>query len=157
MKAVAVFSGDIHGTVHFTECEEGVEIKINLKGFEPNTIHGFHVHEAGDLTDRCMSMCAHFNPYHTNHGGPLSKERHVGDLGNVKANAKGEVHHTFYDDCIRLRGIKCNILGRGLILHENEDDLGQGDEESLRTGNAGKRIACAVIGYAKENYTKRIS
>jgi Cu-Zn family superoxide dismutase len=81
-----------------------------------------------------MSMCAHY----TNHGGPLSKERHVGDLGNVKANAKGDVH-TFYD-CIRLRGIKC-----GLILHENE--------ESLR----GKRIACAVIGYAKENYTKRIS
>jgi Cu-Zn family superoxide dismutase len=157
MKAVAMFSGDIQGTVHFTECEEGVEVKIHLKGFDPNTTHGFHVHEAGDLTDKCMSMCAHFNPYHTNHGGPLSKDRHVGDLGNVKANAKGEVHHTFYDDCIRLRGTKCNIIGRGLILHENEDDLGIGDEESLRTGNAGKRIACAVIGYAKENYTKRIS
>ena len=40
MKAVAVFSGDIQGTVHFTECE-GIEIKIHLKGFEPNTIHGF--------------------------------------------------------------------------------------------------------------------
>ena len=157
MKAVAVFTGDLHGTVYFTECEEGVEIKVNLKGFEPNTVHGFHVHEAGDLTDKCMSMCAHFNPYHMNHGGPLSKERHVGDLGNVKANAKGEVHSTFYDDCIRLRGTKCNILGRGLILHDKEDDLGIGDEESLRTGNAGKRIACAVIGYAKENYTKSIS
>ena len=92
-----------------------------------------------------MSMCAHY----TNHG-PLSKERHVGDLGNVKANAKGDVHTTFYDDCIRLRGTKCNILGRGLILHENEDDLGQGKP-------SGKRIACAVIGYAKENFTKRIS
>ena len=152
MKAVAVFTGMIEGTVHFTECEQGIEIKVHLKGFEPNTLHGFHVHEAGDLTDRCMSMCAHFNPYNTQHGGPLSRERHVGDLGNVKANGKGEVHTTFYDDCIRLRGTKCNILGRGLILHEDEDDLGEGDEESLRTGNAGKRIACAVIGYAKENF-----
>jgi Cu-Zn family superoxide dismutase len=154
MKAVAVFTGTIEGTVHFTECEQGIEIKANLKGFEPNTTHGFHVHEAGDLTDRCMSMCAHFNPYGTQHGGPLSRERHIGDLGNLKANVKGEVHHTFYDDCIRLRGTKCNILGRGLILHADEDDLGVGDEESLRTGNAGKRIACAVIGYAKENFKK---
>jgi Cu-Zn family superoxide dismutase len=150
--AVAVFTGTIEGTVHFTECEQGVELKVHLKGFDPNTLHGFHVHEAGDLTDRCMSMCAHFNPYGTKHGGPLSRERHVGDLGNLKANAKGEVHFTFYDDCIRLRGTKCNILGRGLILHADEDDLGLRDEESTRTGNAGKRIACAVIGYAKENF-----
>ena len=152
MKAVAVFTGTIEGTVHFTECEQGIELKVHLKGFEPNTLHGFHVHEAGDLTDRCMSMCAHFNPYGTKHGGPLSRERHVGDLGNLKTNAKGEVHLTFYDDCIRLRGTKCNILGRGLILHADEDDLGLGDEESTRTGNAGKRVACAVIGYAKENF-----
>jgi len=156
MKAVAVFTGTIEGTVHFTECEQGIEIKVHLKGFEPNTLHGFHVHEAGDLTDRCMSMCAHFNPYQTQHGGPSSRERHVGDLGNVKANSKGEVHTTFYDDCIRLRGTKCNIIGRGLILHEDEDDLGIGDEESLRTGNAGKRIACAVIGYAKENFKIKV-
>ena len=152
MKAVAVFTGTIEGTVHFTECEQGVELKVHLKGFEPNTLHGFHVHEAGDLTDRCMSMCAHFNPYGTKHGGPSSRERHVGDLGNLKANAKGECHITFYDDCIRLRGTKSNILGRGLILNADEDDLGIGGEESTRTGNAGKRVACAVIGYAKENF-----
>ena len=51
-------------------------------------------------------------------------------------------------------GSKSNILGRGLIIHEDEDDCGKGgDAESLKTGNAGKRIACAVIGYSKENYT----
>lgn len=152
MKGVAVFSGTITGTVHFTDCEQGIEIKVRLKGFEPNTVHGFHVHEAGDLTDSCMSMCAHLNPFSMPHGGPLSQYRHVGDLGNLRANSKGEVNTKFYDHWIRLRGVKCNILGRGLILHEQEDDLGVGDEESLRTGNAGKRIACAIIGYAKENF-----
>jgi Cu-Zn family superoxide dismutase len=51
---------------------------------------------------------------------------------------------------IKLRGTKCNIIGRGLIIHEDEDDLGRGGQkDSLVTGHAGKRIACAVIGYAR--------
>ena len=58
-----------------------------------------------------------------------------------------------YDNLIKLRGTKCNIIGRGLIIHEDEDDCGQGgNAESLKTGNAGKRIACAVIGYSNENF-----
>ena len=130
-----------------------MRIDVNISGLNPNSNHGFHVHEAGDLTDKCASMCAHLNPYHKNHGCPGVKERHVGDLGNIHANSKGVCKHTFYDDVIKLRGTKCNIIGRGLIIHEDEDDCGQGgDEESLKTGNAGKRIACAVIGYSKENF-----
>ena len=44
-------------------------------------------------------------------------------------------------------------MGRGLIIHADKDDCGQGGNlESLKTGNAGKRIACAVIGYSKENF-----
>jgi Cu-Zn family superoxide dismutase len=82
------------------------------------------------------------------------KERHVGDLGNLKTNGKGESFTTFYDDGIKLRGTKCNIIGRGLIIHANADDCGKGENaESLKTGNAGKRIACAVIGYSKLNFS----
>ena len=81
------------------------------------------------------------------------KKRHVGDLGNIITNNKGEAKYTFYDKIIKLRGKKANIIGRGLIIHEDKDDCGQGgNPESLKTGNAGKRIACAVIGYSKENY-----
>jgi len=47
--------------------------------------------------------------------------------------------------------INSNIIDRGLIIHEDEDDYG--NAESLKTGNAGKRIACAVIGFSKENFT----
>jgi Cu-Zn family superoxide dismutase len=82
-------------------------------------------------------------------------ERHVGDLGNIHTNNKGEAKYTFYDNMIKLRGSKCNIIGRGLIIHEDEDDCGKGgNAESLKTGNAGKRISCAVIGYSKDNFNK---
>ena len=153
--AIAVFNDIITGTVKFTEDLDNnvVKIDLNLKGLKPLSLHGFHVHEAGDLTDKCTSMCAHFNPYGSTHGCPGMSERHVGDLGNIKTNAKGEAKYTFYDNMIKLRGAKCNILGRGLIIHADEDDCGKGgNAESLKTGNAGKRIACAVIGYSKQNF-----
>jgi len=153
--AIAVFSDTIKGTVKFTEDLNNnvVVIDLNLSGLKPNSLHGFHVHEAGDLTDKCTSMCAHFNPYGKTHGCPGMSERHVGDLGNIKTNSKGEAKYSFYDNVIKLRGSKSNIIGRGLIIHEDEDDCGKGgDSESLKTGNAGKRIACAVIGYSKENF-----
>jgi Cu-Zn family superoxide dismutase len=153
---IAVFNDDkIKGIVKFTEelNMNRVKIDVNIKGLYPNSLHGFHVHQAGDLSDKCTSMCSHFNPFRKNHGCPGMKERHVGDLGNLKTNSKGDAIYTFYDNVIKLRGTKCNIIGRGLIIHEDKDDCGEGgNAESLKTGNAGKRIACAVIGYAKENF-----
>ena len=153
-KAVAVFTGPkVHGTVLFSE-EKGRNIRmdIHLQGLPPNSLHGFHVHEAGDLTDGCASACQHFNPHHKLHGCPGMTERHVGDLGNLMTDQHGVADYSTTDRMIRLRG-KNNIIGRCLILHENRDDCGLGgNEESTKTGNAGKRIACAVIGYSKLNF-----
>jgi len=154
--AISVFNDRINGNVKFSEdlTNNRVKIDLNIRGLKPNSLHGFHVHEAGDLTDKCISMCAHFNPYGNTHGCPGMDKRHVGDLGNIKSNNNGEALYTFYDNVIKLRGSKCNIIGRGLIIHEDEDDCGKGgNAESLKTGNAGKRIACAVIGFSKENFT----
>jgi Cu-Zn family superoxide dismutase len=60
--AISVFTGEIKGYVKFSEELENNRIKIDLfiTGLHPNALHGFHVHEAGDLTDKCTSMCAHF-------------------------------------------------------------------------------------------------
>jgi Cu-Zn family superoxide dismutase len=154
IKAIAVFNDEkIKGTVIFTENENGiVYVDISINGLHSNSLHGFHVHEAGDLSDGCTSACKHFNPHNKTHGCPGMIERHVGDLGNLIADKDGNAKYRMEDNIISLHGIN-NIIGRCLIIHENTDDCGKGDnKESLKTGNAGKRIACAVIGYSKENF-----
>ena len=153
IRAIAVFNTPkIKGKVLFTEdvTKNTVQIDIQLTGLKPG-LHGFHVHETGDLSQGCDSLCAHFNPTNKQHGGLYSKERHVGDLGNIIADKNGICEMQLIDSQIKLKGNKYNILGRGLIIHEDPDDLGQGTNEASKiNGNAGKRIACAIIGYASK-------
>ena len=153
--AIAFFNGKkIKGTVLFTErpTDNMVTIDIQLEGLKKKHLHGFHVHQAGDLRENCDSMCAHFNPHNKTHGCPGMKKRHVGDLGNIKTDENGKANYIMHDDIIKLHGI-ANIVGRGLIIHADEDDCGLGENDvSLLNGNAGKRIACSIIGWAKDNY-----
>jgi len=154
IQAIAFFNEKkIKGSVIFIEDlkKKDVIIDINLSGLKKNALMGFHVHEAGDLSDGCMSACAHFNPYGKNHGGIDSKERHVGDLGNLVTDSQGNAKYSIRDKLIKLRGSIANIIGRGLVIHEGEDDCGLGGhDDSLTTGHSGGRLACAVIGYRKE-------
>ena len=146
----------IKGTIEFEEKGTKVVIKGELKSTKyKNSSHGIHIHEAGDLSDNCMGACGHFNPYGKKHGGPTSKERHVGDLGNIRFDARGVAKFRMEDNLVKLRETKANVLGRSLVIHEDMDDLGMGNHsDSLTTGHAGKRITCAVIGYSKRMCTK---
>lgn len=87
------------------------------------------------------------------HAGPKDENRHVGDLGNVEA-AGGVAKFEIEDKLIQLAGDH-SIVGRSLVVHADADDLGQGvgdkKDESLKTGNAGARLACGVIGRAAPN------
>ena len=139
----------IFGIIKIEETKDKKYTKITgkISGLKPGK-HGFHIHESGDLSVGCKSLCSHFNPYKKNHGGPNDKERHVGDLGNIIANKNGVAKINIKDGLIKLHG-KCNVIGRSFIIHEDEDDCGKGGfSDSLTTGHAGKRIACGVIGYA---------
>jgi len=127
--------------------EPGLLFQGTISGLTPGK-HGFHIHEYGDLTEGCKSLCEHFNPYGQEHGGPHSRVRHLGDLGNIEADPKGVARVHIHDKTLRLKG-RHGILGRSIVVHADEDDLGRGDSPlSKTTGNAGKRILCGIIGYA---------
>jgi len=69
----------------------------------------------------------------------------VGDLGNITADDNGTASFSIEAKRVDLIGER-SVVGRGLVVHADQDDLGQGgDEESLKTGNAGDRLACGVI------------
>ncbi|XP_046679942.1 superoxide dismutase [Cu-Zn]-like [Homalodisca vitripennis] len=125
-----------------------VFVNGNITGLSPGK-HGFHIHTYGDLRDGCTSAGPHYNPYQTNHGGPVDPYRHVGDLGNIVAGEDGVVQIQLSDHAFSLTG-PTSVVGRSVVVHEKEDDLGRGgDQESLKSGNSGKRLACGIIGLAE--------
>ncbi|KRX07326.1 Superoxide dismutase, copper/zinc binding domain [Pseudocohnilembus persalinus] len=142
----------VKGIVSFQQdnATSPTKITANVRGLKPNSLHGFHIHQYGDLTEGCTSAGPHYNPENKTHGGPLDKERHVGDLGNLKTDEKGNAYVAMSDKFISLFG-EYSVVGRSCVVHAGEDDLGKGGHElSKTTGNSGGRVACGTIGLAKE-------
>lgn len=146
-KAVAFLSptkgSAVKGMVIFEAVKGGTKVTAHISGLTPGK-HGFHVHEYGDCSsDDGMAAGGHFNPGQMPHSMPMSEKRHVGDMGNLDADKDGNAHLEYVDSMIALSGAS-SILGRGVIVHEKEDDL-----KTQPTGNAGGRLACGVVGLAK--------
>jgi len=117
-------------------------IKGRISGLDKGQ-HGFHIHEFGDLSKGCESAGAHYNPDGVDHGD-LDKG-HVGDLGNISADDSGVAEFTIVAKRVDLTGER-SVVGRSIVIHKDQDDLGKGgDAESLKTGNAGDRLACGII------------
>jgi Cu-Zn family superoxide dismutase len=79
---------------------------------------------------------------HGHHGGPHTAERHVGDFGNIEADASGK-GHLVWKGKLDLSGPN-SIIGKSVVVHEKEDDL-----KTDPAGNSGARIACGVIAAAE--------
>ncbi|HEY7120333.1 MAG TPA: superoxide dismutase family protein [Tepidisphaeraceae bacterium] len=148
-EAVAMVHGTqgtekVHGIIHFTDTGSGVKVSGEVTGLEPNSKHGFHIHEFGDCSDMAKATSAggHYNPEGHQHGQAGSPQSHVGDMGNIEADASGVAKVDVTLPTATLTG-KNAILGRGVIVHAKADDYSQ------PVGNAGGRIGCGVIGVAQ--------
>jgi len=148
LKAVAVLhptaGSKVSGTVTFTEEADGVRVRAEITGLTPGN-HGFHVHEFGDCSaSDASSAGAHFNPTHEPHAGPDATARHVGDMGNIQADSSGKAKLEYVDHQISLTNDERSVIGRSVVVHAKADDL-----KSQPAGDSGARVACGVIGWAK--------
>ncbi|HZW78261.1 MAG TPA: superoxide dismutase family protein [Flavobacteriaceae bacterium] len=135
---------NVHGDVYFTEKDGKVHMEAKVSGLTPNKKHAIHLHENGDCSaDDGASAGGHWNPTGKVHGKwDHNDGYHKGDIGNIEANADGEVALTFETDqwCIGCGETERDIVGKSIIIHADEDDF-----KTQPTGNAGGRIACGVI------------
>ncbi|MDR2208803.1 MAG: superoxide dismutase family protein [Azoarcus sp.] len=129
----------VQGTVLFKQETNGVRLIAEVSGLTPGS-HGFHVHEKGDCSaPDATSAGGHFNPHGTAHGKAGAGTHHAGDLPSLEADAQGNAMLDTVLTNIVLTGDH-GIVGRGLIVHADPDDY-----TTQPTGNAGARVACAVI------------
>ncbi len=129
------------GTVRFAQSGGKVMVSGEVRGLKPNAEHGFHVHEKGDCSSGDgMSTGGHFNPSGAPHGSHGMGTHHAGDLPVLKANASGVATFSYESNTISVGSGVADIVGKGLIVHRDPDDY-----KTQPTGNAGPRLACAVI------------
>jgi superoxide dismutase, Cu-Zn family len=131
----------VSGEVKFAQRGERVVVSGEITGLAPNSEHGFHVHDKGDCSSGDgMSTGGHFNPTGKPHGAHDAGEHHAGDLVSLKADASGVAKFNFESTSITVGNGPSDVVGHGLIVHRDADDF-----KTQPTGNAGPRLACAVI------------
>jgi Cu-Zn family superoxide dismutase len=129
------------GSASFVQAGGKVLVSGEVRGLKPNAEHGFHVHEKGDCSSGDgMSAGGHFNPTGAPHGNHAMGMHHAGDLPSLKADASGVARFSFDSSTITVGSGLTDIVGKGLIVHRDPDDY-----TTQPTGNAGPRLACAVI------------
>ena len=129
------------GTVQFAQAGGKVRVTGEVRGLKPNAEHGFHVHEKGDCSSGDgMSTGGHFNPDGKGHGQHGMATHHAGDLPSLRADASGVARFSFESTTVMVGSGAADIVGKGLIVHRDPDDY-----RTQPTGNAGPRLACAVI------------
>lgn len=133
----------VNGMISFSVVDGQLHASGDLHGLKPDSEHGFHIHEKGDCSALDgASAGGHFNPGHSEHGSIEAAVHHGGDMPNITADAQGNAH---IDGPVASTvnvgtGDAFDIVGRGLIVHADADDY-----KTQPTGNAGARLACAVI------------
>ncbi len=133
--------GEPNGTATLTETAAGVLIEIEVSGLPAGQWVAFHVHEEGicDHETDHESAGGHYNPTDAAHGYLAEGGPHAGDMPNQYVPNDGVLRAQVFNSMISLDGENA-VRGRALMVHGGADDYA-----SQPSGDAGERLACAVV------------
>jgi Cu-Zn family superoxide dismutase len=138
---IDVVSKTPNGRISFYQDGAYLKTRVALSGLIPGATYGLHIHEIGDCRDPLGGSAGnHYNPLNKKHGGLNGLVRHLGDLGNVEADASGNINRQLKVAKITLNG-QYSVLGLAIILKSGPDDL-----TTDPNGKSGNPIACGLIG-----------
>ena len=141
---------EVRGEAVFTQSDlSEVRLELTLRNL-PAGRHAVHIHETGDCSaPDASSAGGHWNPGEKPHGRWGEPPHHLGDIGNVRADAQGMARLNMTTDRWALDdgadGVDGNdglngVSGKAVVVHAGTDDY-----ESQPSGAAGARIGCGVI------------
>lgn len=132
----------VSGQLKLVPMGDGVHATGEIGGLQPNSAHGFHIHEKGDCSAADASSAGgHFNPTSEPHGRVTHPQHHAGDNDNLVANAEGVATvNAHFSSVVLGGGGATDVVGKAMIVHADPDDY-----TSQPTGDAGARVACGVI------------
>jgi len=131
------------GTLTIEHLASGTVFMLDLHDLPPGP-RAMHLHAVGTCTPPSFDSAGpHWNPTGKQHGKENPQGPHLGDLPNITIKPDGTLETQFTIQGITLRGEQGLLDGDGgaMIIHAGPDDY-----KTDPTGNAGARIACAVVG-----------
>ncbi len=132
------------GTATLTQTPAGVLIELDLSELPPGE-KAFHIHATGacDGATGFKSAGEHFAPRQSRHGLRADRGPHAGDMPNQFVQRDGTLRAHVLSTLVTLEPGEATLFdndGSTLVLHAKPDDY-----RSQPAGEAGDRIACAVV------------
>ena len=153
--------GNTVGTVSIVEDGDHLTITVEAEDMEPG-FHGMHIHTVGVCEPNSVAPSGGEPGNFLSAGGHLQLDGRTeypssGDLTSLRVGEDGTGMLVTTTDAVTLDDLRADG-GRSLLIHEGPDNfanipprytLADGaavpDEMTLMTGDAGGRVACAVL------------